>query len=87
MPVRDLRDDGVQIMFDPPLWKVPSDLGYVADVADMVTDPVRRLVAGLQRKAHASEDLDGFQDGDAILASAPKIVHLATTGISEELKE
>src|ERR1035441_10524548 len=89
LPVRlhDLPDDPRQIVFHLPVGKMPANLAQVRDVADVIADAVLRLVAVLQRVAHAGQQVDGLQNGNAVFAPATQVVHLTAARRLVELQK
>src|ERR1017187_9195165 len=69
----DFPDDPGQIVFQLPVREVPVDLAQVRDVADVVAHAIFRLVAVLQSVAHAGQQVDGLQNGNAVAAPAAQV--------------
>src|SRR5271165_6972172 len=87
LAVDDLIHNFGQVVLKLPLWEMRPNLRKIGDVTNVVTDTVGRIVVILKLKPHVRQQVDGFQNGDAVLPSTAEVVDLTATRVGEELRE
>ncbi len=87
LAVNDLTYDFRQVVLKIPVREVGANLREVRNVTNVVADPVRGIVVILQRKAHVSEQINCFQNREAVLSSAAQVINLAKSRMMVELQE
>src|SRR2546425_11516986 len=84
IPLDELVHDPGEIVLEPPVGKVGSDLGQVGYVADVVAGSMAFVVLILQLVPHVGEQVDGLEDGEAVRSASAQVVDLATAGVPEK---